>query len=248
MKLQRSTGALLGIAIALVTTVAIIETTKNTQPNSGETLYQFTEDDINAFTINRDDTILSFIKTDDTWQMTEPQKATADPAAVAFLLNIITSDPIQEKILADSEQLEAYGLTSPAAVIEMNVYDDESHTLTIGEDDFSGTSLYALTDAGTPDDENADDENTDTDPDVNVYLLSKDLENGIERSIEDWIAAESSETDATDNPGVEPQDASAETTNSDSDSPELPQTIEPLDDIETEDGANTSIGEEDNDT
>lgn len=182
MKLKRSTGALLGVAIALVTTVAIIETNKSTQSDTGKTLYEFTEGDVNAFTINRNNATLSFAKNNDTWQMTEPQNAPADPSSIAFLLNIITSDTIQETIIADSSQLDNYGLESPTANVKL-ITDQSNHTLVMGEEDFSGTSRYVMT----------TDDVVETDP-VEIYLISKDLENGIERPIDDWMLNESDVT------------------------------------------------------
>ena len=186
MKLQRSTGVLLGVAIALVTTVAIIETTKNSQTNDDQTLYDFTEGDINAFTINHENTTLSFSKTSDgAWQMNEPQDVEADPSSIDFLLNIITSDTIKETINTDSEQLADYGLADPTARIELTV-DEEQYTLAVGDEDFSGTSLYVT--------KAANDTSSEA---IEVYLMPNGLENAIERPLDDWIINEQDDT-ATD--------------------------------------------------
>lgn len=176
MKLQRSTGILLGVAIASVTTVAIIETTKNSQSNKSATLYDFAEADISAFTIEREDTTLAFTKTDDTWQMTAPEKTPADPASVAFLLNIITSDTIKESVSASPDQLGNYGLEDPTAVVDLTV-DDQNYTLAMGGEDFSGTSLYVVTtDVAAVSDES-----------IEVHLISKGLDDGINRPLDSWI-------------------------------------------------------------
>lgn len=185
MKLQRSTGILLGVAIALVSTVAIIETNKNSQTDSGEALYDFAEADVDTLTIKRDDATLSFAKTDDTWQMTEPENAPADPSAIAFLLNIITTDPIQETIAVSPGQLADYGLDDPTATVDMTVA-EESHTLSIGDEDFSGTSLYTTTVPNTADLEF-----------VNVYLMPKGLSTGLELPVEGWILSEEKSTSET---------------------------------------------------
>ena len=174
MKLQRSTGILLGVAIALVAAVVTIETTQNSQPDNGDTLYNFAEDDITAFTIHHDSTAMSFIKTDDTWHMEKPQTALAEPSSVAFLLNIVTSNVIQETFTTTPEQLDEYGLDIPVATLKFKV-NEESHALFIGEEDFSDTSLYVMTTSPTG-----------SDP-VEIHLISKDLENGFERPIDDWI-------------------------------------------------------------
>ena len=176
MKLQRSTGILVGVAIALVTTVAIFESQKGNQPEQGETLYDFAEADVSAFTLENPEETLSFTKTDTTWRMTEPEDAAADPSSVAFLLNIITNDTIQDTITTTPDQLGTYGLDAPAATIQLTV-DEETYWLSLGDEDFSGTSLYAMThqEEALP--------NT-----IDVYLIPKGIENGIERSIADWLA------------------------------------------------------------
>ncbi|MEA5462818.1 DUF4340 domain-containing protein [Leptothoe sp. PORK10 BA2] len=181
MKLQRSTGILLAVAIALAATVAIIETRKGTPSADGETLYDFTETDVSSFSIELEDERLAFAKTDDTWQMTEPDAAPADPSSIAFLLNIITSDLIQETIVVNPSQLETYGLDQPTATIELTV-DEESYTLTVGDEDFSDTSLYVMTaqDVATADS-------------VDVYLMPKRLEDGLKRPEEEWLLANSEE-------------------------------------------------------
>ncbi|ESA36796.1 hypothetical protein N836_06035 [Leptolyngbya sp. Heron Island J] len=176
MKLQRSTGILLGVAIALVTTVALFETQKGPQSDQGETLYDFAEADVSAFTLEKPEETLAFTKTDNIWRMTEPEDAAADPSSVAFLLNIITNDTIQETITTTPDQLETYGLDDPTATIQLTV-DEATYTLSLGDEDFSGTSLYAITH-----------QEAVTTNSVDVYLIPKGIENGIERPIADWLA------------------------------------------------------------
>ena len=182
MKIQRSTGILLGVAIALTAAVAIFETQGGRQSSSGETLFNFAESDVSALTVERDDTTLAFTKIDNSWQMTEPEETPADPSSVAFLLNIITNDTIQETLTSPSDQLDTYGLENPKAVVNLTV-NDENYTLAIGDEDFSGTSLYVMT---TPD-------MTEADP-VNVFLIPQGIENGIERPVNDWIAKNEDES------------------------------------------------------
>lgn len=175
MKLQRSTGILLGVAIALATTVAIFETQKENQPSQGETLYNFVEADVSSLTLERQNETLTFAKTDNTWKMTEPEEATADPSSIAFLLNTITSDTIKETITATPSQLNAYGLADPVATIRLTA-NEKNYMLSLGSEDFSGTSLYVMT----------ADKSLETDS-VDVYLVPKGIENGIERSVDEWM-------------------------------------------------------------
>lgn len=198
MKLQRSTGILLGVAIALAATVTIVETRKGTQANDSETLYGFTEADVSSFSIELEERRLAFAKTDgDTWQMTEPESAPADPSAIAFLLNIITSDTVKETITANPNQLDTYGLDDPTAIVELMV-NEENHTLTVGDEDFSGTSLYVMTEPAL----SAADS-------VDIYLIPNRLETGLERPQDEWLLSDSEEdaTAESDDARAEPQDA-----------------------------------------
>ncbi|MBT9311137.1 DUF4340 domain-containing protein [Leptothoe kymatousa] len=223
MKLQRSTGVLLGVAIALVATVAIIETTKKNRPEKGQPLYAFAEEDVDAFTITRSDTTLAFEKTDGTWQMTAPEDAPADPSAIAFFLNIITTDPITETILATTAQLDDYGLDAPRATVEMTVF-EESHTLALGDEDFSGSSMYVMTTEITPETEPGE-----------LYLMPNSLRSGIGRRIDQWIAAEDSEEAVEE--GLEPE--SEETTE-----PSASEESEPSDALDSADEDADATGEE----
>lgn len=185
MKLQRSTGILLVVAIALATTVAILETQTGTSSDNSETLYNFTEADISSLVIEKEDETLAFSKIENTWEMSEPEKAPADPSSIAFLLNIITTEAIKETIKTTKSDLDIYGLDEPFATITLRV-DEESHRLSIGDEDFSGTSLYVMTADDSLDSKS-----------LNIHLISNGLENGIERPINDWIATNENNQDQT---------------------------------------------------
>ena len=194
MKLQRSTGILLGVAIALAATVTIIETRKGTQSSDSKTLYGFTEADVSSFAINLDGSRLAFAKSDDdTWQMTEPESAPADPSAIAFLLNIITSDTVKETVTVNPNQLDTYGLDDPTAIVDLMV-NEENHTLTVGDKDFSETSLYVMTEPAVAAADSVD-----------IYLIPSRLESGLERPQDEWLLA-----DAEEDAAAEPDDATAD--------------------------------------
>lgn len=184
MKLQRSTGILLGVAIALSTTVIIAETQKNNTNQGSKTLYDFVEADVISFKVELDDNIITFNKEDDTWTMTAPESAPADPSSVAFLLNLLTSSAIEETISTTPDELSTYGLEDPIATVELTTSNQEDHTLLVGDQNFNNTSLYVVRS------EDKDDSQT-----VNIHLVSKDLENGLERPLQDWLLNEETEDD-----------------------------------------------------
>ena len=211
VKIQRSTGILLGVAISLTATIAIVETQRSQQSNGGDTLFDFAEADVSAFIVERDGETLAFTKIDNSWQMTEPEETLADPSSVAFLLNIITNDTVSETLTISSNELATYGLETPKAMVSLSV-DGKDHILTVGDADFSGTSLYVMTASDV----------TESEP-VKVLLIPQGIENGIERPVDDWIAKsenESASPDAADT--VEPIPESENSASSENEAPENP--------------------------
>jgi Domain of unknown function (DUF4340) len=198
MKLQRSTLALLGIAVVLATSILIFESQKAQKSTSetasatdptgmvadkakGEKVVSFLEEDVQSLTIQRVDTTLSFTKDSaGLWQMNAPQKAPAEPAAIAFLLDILTSDPAIQTLEATAADLAGFGLTSPKATLTLTLADGSTHTLAVGDTDFTGDSRYVQvleplgkTDAAQP---------------IPVYVVSGGITNGIERPVAEWLA------------------------------------------------------------
>ena len=176
MKLQRSTGILLGVAIALVATVTLIETQNGDQNESGRTLYDFAEADVSEFRIERENTTLAFSNINNTWYIDEPESGPAEPSAIAFLLNILTSTPITETLTVKPDDLATFGLDAPTATIELTTFDQVEHNLTVGDADFSNTSLYVMKPKNETDNQS-----------IEVHLISSDLENGLTRPTNEWI-------------------------------------------------------------
>ncbi|MEO1591488.1 MAG: DUF4340 domain-containing protein [Cyanobacteria bacterium J06632_22] len=183
MKLQKSTLALLISAAALTFGVVVYETQYSDGPQaedaeSGERLFTFEETDVARLSLQREDTTLAFEQNLDnpdieiSWRMVEPEATLAEPAAVAYLLNILTTDPSLQTLTATPEQVAQYGLDEPDAVIELVLADETTHTVKVGGTDFSGDNRYVQVDEGET-----------------VYVVSGGLTNGIERPVAEWIAA-----------------------------------------------------------
>ncbi len=182
MRLQKSTLALLGVAIALTFGVVVYETQYSGGPQAedaetGERLFAFEETDVARLTLEREDETLVFEQNRDnpdieiSWRMVEPKATLAEPAAVAYLLNILTTDPSLQTLTATPEQLAEYGLNDPDATIELVLADDTTHFVKVGGTDFSGDNRYVQ----------VDDRDT-------VSVVSGGITNGIERPVAEWIA------------------------------------------------------------
>ncbi len=182
MKLQKSTLTLLISAVVLTFGVVVYETQYSDGPRSedtegGDRLFTFEETDVEQLTLERNDETLAFAQNLDnpdievSWRMVEPEETLAEPAAVAYLLNILTTDPSLQTLTATAEQLVQYGLDDPNATIELVLADETTHTVKIGGTDFSGDNRYVQVDNGEK-----------------VYVVSGGITNGIERPVEEWIA------------------------------------------------------------
>jgi hypothetical protein len=145
-------------------------------------LYGFSEEDVAALTVTRQGETLEFQRDEgDTWQMVKPETAPAEPAAIAFLLSrILTDTPAQELTITPNQQTD-FGFDRPTGQVQITLKDGTVHQVVLGADDFSGSSLYVLKDPETvplPEDTG----------ETTVYVVSKDLANGVDRPLAEWQA------------------------------------------------------------
>lgn len=109
------------------------------------------------------------------WQMTSPQQAPANDAAIAFLLSLLaTGESDRSLTITPSEQAD-FGFDQPLATIELTLDNQEQHQFILGGYDFNRTFLYALADP--PEGDEAD---------RTVLLVSPNFENAIDRPLEGW--------------------------------------------------------------
>lgn len=200
MKLQKTTLALLGAAIALTLGVVVYETQISGGPPAeeaarGERLFAdpFDETAVERLSLQRDGTTLTFEQNLDNpdidigWRMVEPERTLAEPAAIAYLLNILTTDPSLQTLTATPAQLTQYGLDDPDATLELVLADGTAHTVKVGGTDFSGDNRYVQVDEGET-----------------VHVVSGGITNGIERPVEEWIAS------APEDPAAETDEAATD--------------------------------------
>jgi hypothetical protein len=123
-------------------------------------------------------------ETTETPETTEPAPATpaipatypANEAYVAFLLNELVRGKSDRVLSATPQQIRDYGLENPKATIDITLRTGETYQLVVGNRDFTGSNLYAQVDPrrGT----------LTAQP---VLLLSTNLENAVDRPLEEWI-------------------------------------------------------------
>ncbi len=148
----------------------------------GDLIFSFTEADVDGVTIKRPDGTLVFSKSaDDTWQMSQPQAATAESGAIAFLLAQLTN-PTVRTLAVEASTLKDFGLANPDTTVTLSAK-GQSYQLAVGIADFSGDKLYVRPiepDSAAP-------ESPAADP-TKVYVVSGGLENAVNRPITGWLA------------------------------------------------------------
>ncbi|MBO0350532.1 DUF4340 domain-containing protein [Phormidium pseudopriestleyi FRX01] len=105
-----------------------------------------------------------------------PATYPANEAYVAFLLNELVRGKSDRLLSATPQQIRDYGLENPQATIDITLRTGETYQLVVGNRDFTGSNLYAQVDPrrGT----------LTAQP---VLLLSTNLENAVDRPLEEWI-------------------------------------------------------------
>ncbi|NEP15565.1 MAG: DUF4340 domain-containing protein [Leptolyngbya sp. SIO4C1] len=200
--MQRSTWILLVVAIALGGGVLLYENQRGQEAGEAtrtDAIAPFEESAVQQLRIERSGETIAFEKDEaGDWRMTEPQQQPAEPAAIAYLLNILTNEPAQP-ISAAAADLEPFGLAEPAATLALTLTDESTYSLAVGDTDFSGNSRYVrpLTAEAPADTETVGAET------VEVYLVSGGLSNGIERPLEEWLVADDA-AEALDQPASTP--------------------------------------------
>jgi hypothetical protein len=154
MKLQKTTVALIAIALILGGGVLVAENRRNPQQaavdqaeGASSPVFTFDEAAVTALHIETDGQAVTFERDDDGfWQMTEPESGPAEEAAIAFLLSRLTTDGLTQTLTMAETDQEAFGLAVPFATVDLTLADGTTHQLILGGADFSGQNSYALVD------------------------------------------------------------------------------------------------------
>ncbi|MGB5974276.1 MAG: DUF4340 domain-containing protein, partial [Nodosilinea sp.] len=153
MKFQRSTLILVGVAFLLGAGVLVAESQRSQSPEtaaqseSTEPVLVFEETDVATLTVDRGNETLAFEQSDDgTWQMVEPDKALAEPGAIAFLLSRLNTDSALQTVTMTASQAADFGFNAPVGIVTITLKDGTEHELILGGPDFSGGADYAVVD------------------------------------------------------------------------------------------------------
>jgi Domain of unknown function (DUF4340) len=192
MKFQRTSLILVFAAIALGGFVYYTESRKPPQVDEAKSdekpLFNFKEQDVQAFTVQTPKQMLAFEKTllsipanqktttalnSSPWLMKKPETVPADEGAVAFLLSLMATGKSDRSFTVPPARKSAFGLDQPSATVEVKLSDQKSHRLIMGKPNFNRNFLYALIDP--PDNQ-----------DLSVLLIPINFQNAVDRPLVEW--------------------------------------------------------------
>ncbi|NEO19975.1 MAG: DUF4340 domain-containing protein [Moorea sp. SIO1F2] len=183
MKLQRTTLILVISAILLGGGVYIYEIQGSQKREAAKTpkkpIFNFTQDEIQSFTVNSDDKTLVFERASEPesgWRMKKPKEATASDAVVSFLLNLLAQGKSDRILTVSPDQLPEYGLDKPSATITVKLKNQDSPRLILGNLDFTRSFLYAQV---LPLDSKSEQSE--------VLLVPVDFQYAVSRPLSEWL-------------------------------------------------------------
>lgn len=190
MKLQRSTAALVTAALVLGGVVVFTQSQEanSDRPTTAQgdseasPVFGFEEEDVVELHIETQGQAVTFEKNDQGfWAMTEPERHPAEEAAIAFLLSRLTTDGLLKTTTMDAANQDEFGLQVPFATVDLTLEDGTTHSLALGDADFSGQNYYALIDPESiPLSKEAGE--------VEVAIVTENILNGVDRPLEEWKA------------------------------------------------------------
>lgn len=145
--MKKSTLIVVLVAVALGSFVYFYDSKHAPKPPSEDTskpAFSVKAADVTGVTIHRKSDTVALTKGSD-WELSEPIDTRADQSAVGGIVDDIGSLNVQRSF-APTDNLSKYGLADPAVKIVFQLKSGASHTIQLGDKDFSNSSVYALID------------------------------------------------------------------------------------------------------
>lgn len=197
MKLQKTTWVLLTVAILLGGGVYLYETVG--KPHQEEVqakqkqIFTFKEEDIKTLTIKTKGKTLKFERTNDEnqpWQMKQPEDVKANDAAISFLLNLLVERERDRNLTVPEQDLKQYGLNPSLATITIQLANQETHQLILGNPNLEDLYLYSQIDPPKQ-----------ASKEVEIVLIPKEFQYAVERDLAEWKQPQEQEPE---NPSPQP--------------------------------------------
>ncbi len=186
MKLQRTTWILVALALVLGGGVYFYEIQVKPKQEAIQAkqkqIFDFEEKEIKRLTIEKEEQVLEFERTDDEnnpWQMKQPEDVSASDASVSFLLDLLVEGKSDRSFTIPRNQSKEYGFEQPLATVKVQLENQENHELILGKTDFNEQFLYAQADPPS-----------ETEQELEIMLVPKNFQYAVEREFEEWKQTE----------------------------------------------------------
>jgi Domain of unknown function (DUF4340) len=80
------------------------------------------------------------------WEITSPIKTGADETSIEGIVEQLATARVSQTEPGAPDRLKAYGLDTPAVVLDFQLQNGTKHSLQLGKKDFTGVSVYAIAD------------------------------------------------------------------------------------------------------
>jgi hypothetical protein len=181
MKLQFKTWLLLLSALLLGIVIYTYEIhNKQTiiEQKTQKQLFNVAENEISKISIDRANSHLEFIKTDNKdafWKMKKPELSTANEATITFLLNLFANGKKERFFSTPVDRLSEYGLAKPLARIQIELNNRTQREIILGNtSQLDRELIYAAIDPGA------------NERDIEIFLVSKNWQYAVEREFSEW--------------------------------------------------------------
>jgi len=171
VKIKKNTWLLLLSALVLTGGVYLLQRLPQIETNRDKANHflSFNNDDLEKMSIQTGDHQLVFIRQSENWQMDEPEKTPANPAALSFFTDLLFGDRNYRSFSLVKERLSEYGLDKPVATVGLMLKNKQSHQLKFGNTSADGKSIYGQID------------NLPT-----VYVLPIEFKYAVDRNLPEW--------------------------------------------------------------
>jgi Domain of unknown function (DUF4340) len=146
--MKKSTLIVVVVAVALGAFVYFYDSKHNpktTAEEASKAAFSIKPEEISSLTVHRQSDTVAFSKKGPEWDLTQPVETRADQTEVGGIVNDLSDLQIQRSF-APTDNLSKYGLANPAVKIEFQGKNGSTHSVHLGDKDFSNSSVYALID------------------------------------------------------------------------------------------------------
>jgi hypothetical protein len=193
MKIQTNTWVLMIAALSLTGFVYLYEIqgkpAREAAKEKAQQIFAFKTEQIKSFNVKIQDKVLTIERTnakkesDPKWEIKTPIQKPANQASVDFLLEKLTTGKSDRTFSTPIGKISEFGLDQPQAKVEINLDNQQTHSLILGKPEFSNRFLYAQVDPIEPTPQN-----------ISVILVPIELKNAIDRPISEWEEVEKKES------------------------------------------------------